>query len=268
MYQTKIINPHAMFFEKVFSRTDVVTDFLQNYLPEKVVSQLDLSTIKLEKKTFVSNELKSTQSDLLFRVKTNDDLFLRIYILLEHKSYLDRWVMLQLLGYIVQIFENQRQVNKQKRQEIRDANIKQNQPENAGIKVEYLEPVIPIVIYHGKSDWNVQNDLSSLFNKGIIYQKYIPDFQFELVNTANFDDDDFRGNVILHVALMAMKHYFMDDLEEKTPELLRLLRDLIINKNSGIVFLEVLLRYLSTNKNYDKEWLKSLKKSLQKKENI
>lgn len=157
----------------------------------------------------------------------------------------------------VQIFEYQRQINKQKRQEIRDANIKQNQPENAGIKVEYLEPVIPIVIYHGKSDWNVQNDLSSLFNKGIIYQKYIPDFQFELVNTVNFDDDDFRGNVILHVALMAMKHYFMDDLEEKTPELLRLLRDLIINKNSGIVFLEVLLRYLSTNKNYDKEWLKS-----------
>jgi len=45
-----------------------------------------------------------------------------IYILLEHKSYIDRWVMLQLLGYIVKICERQREMNKLKRQEIRKQN--------------------------------------------------------------------------------------------------------------------------------------------------
>ncbi|KPA10633.1 hypothetical protein MHK_009139 [Candidatus Magnetomorum sp. HK-1] len=57
MNQTEIINPHAMFFGKVFSREDVAQDFLQNYLSETIVNQLNLSTIHLENESFISNEL-------------------------------------------------------------------------------------------------------------------------------------------------------------------------------------------------------------------
>ena len=48
----KIINPHAMFFEKVFSRKDIAVDFLQNYLPENIVQRLDFSSIEPVKKIF------------------------------------------------------------------------------------------------------------------------------------------------------------------------------------------------------------------------
>jgi len=112
-------------------------------------------------------------------------------------------------------------------------------------------------LYHGKSRWNVKNDFFELFNKGWAYRKYLPNYTFELINTADYNDDEFRGGVIIRVALMAMKHFFMDDFEAKVPELLNLLADLVEQKDSDIGFLETLLRYLSTNRNYDEKWLKA-----------
>ena len=256
MDQTEIINPHAMFFEKVFSREDVAQDFLQNYLSETIVNRLDLKTIHLEKESFISNELKSSQADLLFSVRTIDEKIIFIYILLEHKSFIDRWVMLQLLGYIVKICERQREMNKLNRQEIRKQNKHDGKPENTGIDTEYLEPVLPVIIYHGKTEWGAQKPLSSLFHDSENYQKYIPEFTYELINTADFNIDLFKGNVIVHIALMIMKHYFMDDFEEKVPELLKLLAEFFEQYDTDLGFLEVFLRYISSNKKCDKEWLK------------
>ncbi|ETR66289.1 MAG: transposase YhgA family protein [Candidatus Magnetoglobus multicellularis str. Araruama] len=245
---SQIINPHAMFFEKVFSRKDVAVDLVQNYLPKEIINDLDLPTLQLENKSFISNELKSSQSDLLFKVLTKDCNAVFIYFLLEHKSFVDRWVMLQLLEYIIQICDEQRAINKQKRKEIRAKNIKNEKPENEGIDTEYLYPIIPVVFYHGKAEWNLKKDFSELFHKGYIYKKYLPDYTFELINTANYSDDQFKGNVILRVSLMALKHFFMNDFETKVPDLLCLLADLIDQIDSEIGFLEVLLRYLSVLK--------------------
>jgi len=255
-----------MFFEKVFSRKDVAVDLIQNYLPKEIINDLDLSTLQLENKSFISNELKSSQSDLLFKVLTKDCNAVFIYFLLEHKSFVDRWVMLQLLEYIIQICDEQRAINKQKRKEIRAKNIKNEKPENEGIDTEYLYPIIPVVFYHGKTEWNLNKDFSELFHKGYIYKKYLPDYTFELINTANYSDDQFKGNVILRVSLMAMKHFFMDDFDTKIPELLCLLADLVEQIDSEIGFLEVLLRYLSANKKHNKKWLqRNLKRAFKDK---
>jgi len=32
-----IANPHAMFFENVFSRLDIAADFIKNYLPDHII---------------------------------------------------------------------------------------------------------------------------------------------------------------------------------------------------------------------------------------
>ena len=55
---------------------------------------------------------------------------------------------------------------------------------------------------------------------------------------------------------MAMKHYFMDDFEEKVPELLKLLAELFEQIDTDTGFLEVFLRCISSNKKCGKEWLK------------
>ena len=265
MGETQIINPHANFFQKIFSRLDIASNLFENYLSDEIVKQIDLSTLELDRESFVDNKLELSHSDLLFRVNLKDGSKLLIYFLIEHKSYIDRWVLFQIWGYIVRICERERDIKKIERQKKREDNILNKRPENEGIETEYLTPVIPLVLYHGTKKWKFPEKLSQLFKPKKKFIRFIPDFDYELINLSGYDDNKIRGIVFLRVALLVMKHYFLDDLEEKLPDILSLLADMI-NKKSGLEFLELVLRYLSANKNYDKDWLeKNMEKAFTEK---
>lgn len=251
----KIINPHAMFIENIFSRLEIAVDFIKNYLPEPVVARLDLSTVELERKSFINKQLKSSQADLLFKVQTIDKKQLFIYILLEHKSYIDRWVLFQLLGYIVQIGDRERMINKVKRKRKREDNRANNRPENEGIEIEYLAPVIPIIVYHGLNDWNMPKHLSELYKCEDECTSFIPDFNFLNINLRNYDESQIKGYIYLQVALLIMKYFFSDKLRHKLPEILALLADLIQQKTT-IEFLSIVLEYIGTNQLCDEEFIK------------
>ena len=155
MDKRQITNPHANFFQKVFSRMDIAHDLVLHYLPEKLVKQLDLSTLELDRESFVDILLSATQSDLVFKVKTKDKKKLLIYILIEHKSFLDRWVLFQLLGYIVRLNEREREINALERKNKRQENIKNDLPENKGIEKECITVILPVILYHGTKDWTI-----------------------------------------------------------------------------------------------------------------
>ena len=95
--------------------------------------------------------------------------------------------------------------------------------------------------------------------------KYLPDFDFEFITLHGFDFHKIKGIIYLRVALLIMKYYFLDELEEKLTEILSLLRGME-DTDSFLDFLELVLRYLTTNKKYDEEWLKiELKKTYKEK---
>ena len=106
-------NPHDRFFKELFTRPEVTRDFLQNYLPVDVLATIDLSTLELQPDSFVDADLQQHQSDLLCRIKLRNveggvhppeaDIF--VYILFEHKSYLDPLTPLQLLRYMLRGWE-------------------------------------------------------------------------------------------------------------------------------------------------------------------
>jgi hypothetical protein len=260
-----IVNPHAMFFENIFSRLDIATDFIKNYLPDHIVKTLDLSTLELERKSFINKQLKGSQSDLLYKVKTIDNSLLFIYLLLEHKSYIDRWVLFQLLGYIVQIGDRERMINKVKRKKKREENLTNNRPEKQGIETEYLTPVIPIIVYHGPDAWDVPEHLSELYKGDDLYKHFLPDFGFMVINLRNYDESKIKGIVYLQVTLRVMKYFFSEELLDKLPEILSLLADLIQQK-STIDFLCVVLEYIGTNQLCDETFIKeSLDKAFENK---
>jgi len=84
-----------------------------------------------------------------------------IYILFEHKSYNDPRVLLQLLKYILRIWE-----------------------EKYNTKTNKLPIIIPLVIYNGENKWNIETKLINLI-EGIeelpeIMKQYIPTYQYEI----------------------------------------------------------------------------------------
>ena len=256
MDEKQIVNPHANFFQKVFFRYDVARDFVCNYLPEKLVQLLDLNTLELDRESFVDILLSATQSDLVFKVRRKDGKKLLIYILFEHKSFVDRWVLFQLLGYIVRISEREREIHAVERKNKRQANLEQGLPERAGIEKECITVVLPVIMYHGQKDWNVDDTLSALYCSANSFVNYVPEFDFELIDLSSFQDYQITGNVYLRVALLVMKHYFSEQFDEIFSTILSLLAE-HLNEGETIHFIATVTLYSSSHKLRGQKWLTS-----------
>jgi predicted transposase/invertase (TIGR01784 family) len=233
-------NPHDQFFKEIFSQHESITDFVENYLPARLTRLFDLPTIERIEDSFVDNELKEHLSDLLFRVKlkTEQDAF--IYILLEHKSSPDRWVSFQLLRYLVRIFEKSQREGGKK-----------------------LPLVLPIVFYHGKTNWNISEKFSSLFDLKDLedLREFLPEFSYHLCDLNKFDDDELKGNPTLLSAVRVLKYIFRKDLKRKLSKSFEPLAELL---PSDFAFerLKVLMFYLIySNKANEADIVKALKEA-------
>ncbi len=128
-------NRHDKLFKFTFSRPEQIRDLLLYYVDEKFREGWDLSTIEVSKDSFVDNKLKEFFSDIVFTCRTDTNESMTICFILEHKSYVDKLLPFQLLRYLVEVYDRQ--------------NSKQNKGKNS----EPIDPVIPIVLYHGSEPW-------------------------------------------------------------------------------------------------------------------
>ena len=150
---TSLSNPHDRFFKELFSRQEAARDFLQNYLPADVAQLLDLASLEISKDSFIDADLQEHFSDLLYTVALRDGRQSYVYVLFEHKSYPEELIAFQLLKYMVKIW---------------DQSLKQ-----AGS----LQPIIPLVIYHGQRRWSIAPEFSALFDLAEPLKSYLPNFQ-------------------------------------------------------------------------------------------
>ena len=105
--------------------------------------------------SFVDAALRSSQSDLVFSVQTADSRAARLYLLLEHKSYPDPWVGLQLLGHVVRLWERERR----------------------RLKSPPLPAVMPMVLYQGEREWEIPAFGELLDDAGAV-AGYAVDFRY------------------------------------------------------------------------------------------
>ena len=95
-----IAAPHDTYFRESFSRRYIAEDFLRHHLPAPLLAEMDLTSLEVSNDTYVSTELRTAYSDLVYRVRCRDGELV-IYLLFEHKSSPDHWTLLQLLRYLV-----------------------------------------------------------------------------------------------------------------------------------------------------------------------
>jgi predicted transposase/invertase (TIGR01784 family) len=226
-----VSNPHDHFFRQIFSDQAILADFIENYLPRDVVDHLDLNSLELHKESFIDEDLQEHQSDLLCRIrqKNGEDAFL--YLLLEHKSYPDRWVALQLLRYKVRIWEQTRTGN------------------------EKLAPILPVVFYHGMAAWNAPRSLAALLNTPDRWRPYVADFEYELFDLSGMQDTNLSGRAPLLAALLILKYIFAADLELQFVRIVRLLWE-GLDRKIALTYLEVIVRYATTSGKMNEQTVK------------
>ena len=97
-----IRNVHDHLAKEVFSRSEEAKTLLRAFLPEEQLRAVDLDSLTTVPGSFVEDRFRDRHSDLLFSVKTRGTPVL-VYLLFEHKSFQDRWLVLQLLIYVTRI---------------------------------------------------------------------------------------------------------------------------------------------------------------------
>jgi len=215
-----LANPHDRFFKDLFSRSEAAQDFLRYYLPAELVNLLDLSSLEVGKDSFIDPDLQTHFSDLLYKVRLHTGEETHVYVLFEHKSYPDPLIALQVLRYMVRIWEQ---------------GLKQNQP---------LLPVIPLVVYHGLTRWRVSLNFTDLFNLPQAMKPYVPEYAYWLCDLSRYSDEEIRGVVTLRVGLLLLKYILREDLGAHLREILALLQDLS-RQRTGLDYLQTILRYLA-----------------------
>ncbi len=257
---TDIVNPHDHFFKELFTHKENAVDFVRHYLPTQVVKLFDLTTLEICKDSFVDAALQELMSDLLYKVSLHDGQSAYIYLLFDHKSYEDALVSLQLLGYMVRIWELWLKQEEDKRKQLRKE--RREQGDSPRLPKLHLPPIMPLVVYHGQEQWQVSTEFSGLFELPTELQEYLPSYKYWLYDLSGYSDEELKGAVMLQAGLLALKYIYRPELGQKLPEILELIVK-IGDKQTGLTALEALLRYLlSGAENLDKGTLQKAVKEV------
>ncbi len=216
-------NPHDHFFRDMWSDRDLALDFLRNYLPTPVLTVADLDTLEIQKDSFVEKRLRDYFSDILYRLTLAGEPGY-VYLLFEHKSHPERWIHLQHLEYMPQIWR---------------LFLKQEKGRGRRLPI-----IVPMLFYHGETTWSGKPRFAEMFAGPVDrFKQYVPDFEYVLFDFSPHSNEEIRGQVLLRAALMLMRHVFDPGVHDRLPEILKLILDVSETK-SGLRAVETMLRYL------------------------
>ncbi len=228
---SELNQPHDRFFSKAFSNMETVEDVLIHHITP-IAEYFVPGTVENCNIKFVSSELEKYYSDLLLMAKLKDGITAYIYFLIEHKSFHKKDVAFDLLGYLMQIWDNVREEGKP------------------------LPCIFPVVIYHGKHRWTSKNDFASLvhYPKGI--EKYIPNFEYFLFDLSQYDDEEIKGKILTRASLLLLKHVYTQDFGERFLRICKLIGELRDEK-TALEFMRSVLEYvLNASDKISKDQLK------------
>ncbi len=213
--------PHDEFFKEIFGDLDHARDLLRGLLPADLLEILDLDQLQREDASFLTASLAEDFADLVFSCPANGATAW-VALLLEHKSWAPRHPHLQLLTYMLGIWERAE---------------KQGQP---------LPPVIPVIVYNGQGTWKVRELVQSFPDLPERLRPFLPEFRFLLLDLAREPVEPLRHrfrNRSVRLAIELMRSIFTASevarlLERLTPE------DGPADRDLAHRFLRVVLRYI------------------------
>ncbi|MBK8252401.1 MAG: Rpn family recombination-promoting nuclease/putative transposase [Polyangiaceae bacterium] len=192
--------PHDGLVRAVFSHPEHARGELEFILAKEVSTRIDWLTLKLVPGSFVDKELQASYSDLLYSVKLQGkDCY--IYLLWEHQSSPDRFLIFRELKYTVRFWER----------------WLIDHPD-----ATHLPIVIPMVLAHGSRAWTCPLSFEELLDipeeiKAEIV-RHVPRFEMLIDDLHRETDEGLRArtlSTLAAVALWCLKNAY------NTPELLR-----------------------------------------------
>ncbi len=205
-------------------------EFISHYLPESCKELLDLTTINVEKESFVEEDLKQKFSDVVFSIKMKNKEEAFIYTLIEVEVSPKYWTAFKLWKYVFLLLERHKTA-----------------------KQEKLPLVIPIVLYHGNRPFNAPRNLWDLFGHPIL-AKELMGGDYQLVNLYAMPDEQIKQKEHLGMLEYFMKYIYQRDMLKLWDAFLENFKScILLDKEKGYIYIRSFLWYSNSKLPEDKQ---------------
>src|SRR5690242_6166587 len=97
---------HDKTFKSAMADARVAQEFFEMYLPDEILSLIDIHTLKLSPNSYIDEDLNVLASDVLYQVNLKDKSTGYIYVLCEHQSRVDPLMAFRLWSYVMRIWHD------------------------------------------------------------------------------------------------------------------------------------------------------------------
>jgi predicted transposase/invertase (TIGR01784 family) len=194
MKQPLVHTPHDKLFRSALQYPKVAREFLGLFLPTDMKKRLDFKSLTCCPATFIDEQLKLSQADVLFKCKlSNQESY--IYLLTEHESKADPLIAFWLMKYMVNIW---------------DYHIKEG-----GKKSLPLPAIFPLVFYTGEEEYTGKRELWQLFGERSNLMKKLLQSPFHLIEAGKLPEEELTSHAYAGTMGFLLRQYFRKHIEQE-----------------------------------------------------
>ncbi len=161
---------HDQAYKLLFSEPELIIDLLRGFVDQEWVKELDFQTLEKVSGSFISDDLRSREDDVIWRVRYRRN-WVYIYVLIEFQSTIDPFMAVRLMTYMGLLFQDlikTKQLTADKK----------------------LPPIFPVVLYNGEKRWHAATELKDLISPipgGL--EEYLPSLKYLILDEGAYDVD-------------------------------------------------------------------------------
>ncbi len=154
-------------YKDIFSHREMVQNLINQPFTEDWFEEIEPTSLEKVNGHFISGRYRRRESDVVWRMRYKGK-WLYLYLLLEFQSDVDRYMSVRLMSYIGLLYEDL---------------IKSKGLSESG----ELPPVLPWVIYTGKTNWSAPLHSHLLLEKEVSSEmrNYFPHFKYHILDVGH-----------------------------------------------------------------------------------
>ncbi len=183
---------HDHSYKLLFSEPEIVIDLLQGFVHDPWVKELDFTTLEKVSGSYVSDDLRDREDDVIWRVKSGQS-WIYVYLLIEFQSTIDKYMAVRLMTYMGLLYQDL-------------ISTKQLLPGDKGSN-KRLPPVLPVVLYNGEKRWNAATELKELIvNLPGGLEQYLPSLKYLILDEGAYKDSELTSLKNLVAAIFRLEN--------------------------------------------------------------
>lgn len=188
---------HDAFMKKILSDRDAARSFLIGFLPEQIVSFLDIDAFSYQDSVFHNEKMQTRLADMVFDIPVKDSKdAVQVSVLFELKSHKDPFTWLQILEYLAAAYRKQ---------------LHQKGKGQGKLKL-----IIPVIYYHGKEVWKQEKNASFFKDFPESLHSFIPEFDRIFIDLKTLSEKEILSisNSLMKATLRIHLLRLMKQIEE------------------------------------------------------